>query len=449
MKKTIILLAAVGLCSACCIYKKYEPKQDVPDNLLGQNSYVQQADTVSNLGQLPWTSLFSDVRLQNLVKRVLQQNADMKTAHLEVEKMQASLLAAKLAYVPSVQLNPTYNYQWWDKPSTSLHSYNVGIGGSWQLDIFGQLTTAKRRTAALVEQAKDFEQATQAELIASTVYAYYQLTLLDQQRDILHQTDSIWQVGLKMQSALMEAGKSYSTAVDQMRASIYNIHLQQLDIQRAIEQTEHSICLLLHETPHSIERCKLIDFQIPEVVGIGVPAALLHNRPDVRAAERSVEAAFYGTRGAYAAIFPNITISGNFGLTDFDPVGMAASVVASFLQPIFAQGKLHANLKIAKADQEEARLAFEKKVLQAGVEVNEALMDCQISKQKVSLFNNQIQSLLSATDGTHSLMEQGKATYLEVITAQEALLNAQLQQASNYFETINSVLNLYIALGGK
>ena len=446
MKKLIILSLSIFIMSGCCIYKKYEPQTVDTRHILGQTEEVAQADTAFNLATLPWHDLFTDPLLQNLVDSVLVRNVDMRSAHLEVQKMEASLKASKLAFLPSFSLSPYV--QWNTLAGAQTFQYDVCVSADWQIDLFGRQLNAKRKTQALTEQARDIEQATHVELVSATVLAYYQLLLLDREQAILLQTDSLWQLGLETQRALMEAGQCYSTAVNQLEASIYDVHLQMLDIEKQILAQENAICLLLHDTPHAIERSTMADFQVPEQVGIGIPSALLQHRPDVRSAARNLEAAYYGTCGAYAAMFPNVTISASVGLGGFDPLALAASAVGSLLQPIFAQGALQANLKIAKASQEEARLAYEQAVLKAGVEVNEALKDCAISAAKRDKYAAQVNALTAAYNGTHELMDQGKANYLEVLTAQQSLLSAQLAQAINDYNSVYSLVTLYVSLGG-
>ncbi len=446
MKKLLILGISIALMSGCCIYKKYDPQPVDTSRILGQTQEVMNADTTHNMGTLPWQEMFTDPILQNLVDSVLVRNVDMRSAHLDVQKMEASLKASKLAFLPSFSLDPYA--QWNMVGQNQAWMYNVCVSADWQIDLFGKQLNTKRKTQALTEQARDIEQATRVELISATVLAYYQLLLLDREQAILMQTDSLWRLGLETQKALMDAGQCYSTAVNQFEASIYDIHLQLLDVANQLNAQQNAICLLLHDAPHTIERGRIQDFTEPQQVSIGLPSALLQHRPDVRSAGRNLEAAYYGTCGAYAAMFPNVTISASIGLSGFNPLELAASAVGSLLQPIFAQGALQANLKIAKASQEQARLAYEQAVLKAGVEVNEALKNCVIAKSKREKYNAQVKALSDAYMGTHELMDQGKANYLEVLTAQQTLLSAQLAQAINDYNGIYSLVTLYVALGG-
>jgi len=174
---------------------------------------------------------------------------------------------------------------------------------------------------------------------------------------------------------------------------------------------------------------------------------LLDARPDVRMAERNMELAYYGTQSARQDFYPTITIDGLFGAA-FSPAQLIGQAVASLTQPIFAAGKLTAQLKNAKLDQEKARLEFEQALLDAGKEVYTYFHNCQTAVAKVELIDSRVNSLQQAYNATNDLMKHGNTTYLEVLTAQESLLSAQIKQVENYHETIQALINLYTALGG-
>ena len=185
----------------------------------------------------------------------------------------------------------------------------------------------------------------------------------------------------------------------------------------------------------------------------GVPAMLLKNRPDIRLADYAMEEAFYNTQMARSAFFPSITLSGTAGWTNsagvvVNPGKMLLNAVASLTQPIFARGRLKANLKIAKLSEEDLQRKYVQTVIDAGNQVNEALADCQAAREKHGYYHRQVEVLHEAYKGTHELMDNGKANYLEVLTAQESLLNSQLSEAANMYNGAKAVIALYIALGG-
>ena len=450
MKKIIVLTTATALLSSCGIYTKYQPAETTPDNLYGEEVAV---DDTTNFGNVNWRELFTDPQLQALIEQGLQNNTDLRSAQLQIEEAEAALMSAKLAFLPSFALSPQGTISSFDG-GKATKTYTLPVTASWELDIFGRLRNAKQQAKALYAQSKDYQQAVRTQLIAGIANVYYTLLMLDEQLAISQQTEEAWKETVASTRALMDAGLANEAATSQMEAAYYSVQTSILDLKEQINQVENSLALLLAETPRRYERGKLADQRLPEDVAVGVPMQMLSNRPDVRAAERSLEQAFYATNQARAAFYPSIVLSGSAGWTNsagsmiVNPGKFLASAVGSLTQPSFNKGQIMAQYRIAKAQQEEASLSFQQALLNAGSEVNDALVACQTSKAKTLLFEKQIQSLEKALESTSLLMEHGTTTYLEVLTARQSLLSAQLSQTANRFTEIQSVINLYQALGG-
>ena len=450
MKKIIVLTTATALLSSCGIYTKYQPAETTPDNLYGEEVAV---DDTTNFGNVNWRELFTDPQLQALIEQGLQNNTDLRSAQLQIEEAEAALMSAKLAFLPSFALSPQGTISSFDG-GKATKTYTLPVTASWELDIFGRLRNAKQQAKALYAQSKDYQQAVRTQLIAGIANVYYTLLMLDEQLAISQQTEEAWKETVASTRALMDAGLANEAATSQMEAAYYSVQTSILDLKEQINQVENSLALLLAETPRRYERGKLADQRLPEDVAVGVPMQMLSNRPDVRAAERSLEQAFYATNQARAAFYPSIVLSGSAGWTNsagsmiVNPGKFLASAVGSLTQPLFNKGQIIAQYRIAKAQQEEASLSFQQALLNAGSEVNDALVACQTSKAKTLLFEKQIQSLEKALESTSLLMEHGTTTYLEVLTARQSLLSAQLSQTANRFTEIQSVINLYQALGG-
>ena len=450
MKKIIVLTTATALLSSCGIYTKYQPAETTPDNLYGEEVAV---DDTTNFGNVNWRELFTDPQLQALIEQGLQNNTDLRSAQLQIEEAEAALMSAKLAFLPSFALSPQGTISSFDG-GKATKTYTLPVTASWELDIFGRLRNAKQQAKALYAQSKDYQQAVRTQLIAGIANVYYTLLMLDEQLAISQQTEEAWKETVASTRALMDAGLANEAATSQMEAAYYSVQTSILDLKEQINQVENSLALLLAETPRRYERGKLADQRLPEDVAVGVPMQMLSNRPDVRAAERSLEQAFYATNQARAAFYPSIVLSGSAGWTNsagsmiVNPGKFLASAVGSLTQPLFNKGQSMAQYRSAKAQQEEASLSFQQALLNAGSEVNDALVACQTSKAKTLLFEKQIQSLEKALESTSLLMEHGTTTYLEVLTAHQSLLSAQLSQTANRFTEIQSVINLYQALGG-
>lgn len=451
MKRYIITAVATALLSSCGIYNRYTSVTDVPEDLYGNQ--VEVTDTIHNLGNMDWRNLFTDPYLQSLIQQGLEHNTDYRAAQLRVEEAEATLLSAKLAFLPSFTLSPQGGVSSFDGAKATW-TYSVPVTASWELDIFGRMRNAKKQSQALYAQSKDYQQAVRTQLIASIANAYYTLLMLDEQLSLSEQTAETWKETVASARALMDAGQYDEAGVSQMEATYYSVQTSVLDLKEQINQVENSLALLLAETPHRYERGKLSEQVMPEDFSVGIPLQLLANRPDVRMAEHALEAAFYATNQARSNFYPSITLSGSAGWTNeagtmiVNPGKFLASAIGSLTQPLFNRGQNIANLKIAKAQQEEAELSFQQTLLSAGSEVNDALTAYQTSRDKADFYEKQIASLHRAEQSTALKMDYGNTTYLEVLTARQTLLSAELEQVANRFAELQSVVNLYQALGG-
>ena len=437
----IMVLAGMLLFSGCSLYRKYESTATVPTNVMGDA--VNAQDTVS-IGAMDWRTAFPDPMLQRLIETALANNTDLRVAQATVEQAQNNVKAAKWGYAPTLAFTPNASYAY---QGQGAFSYQVPVTASWQIGIFGQTTTQVRSAKAQAAYAEDYKQAVQVSLAANVANLYYTLVMLDRQLEVAEQTQGLWEESLELTRALYDAGLTQSPGVYRMEASVAEVKTEILDLRNNILITEAALCKLLAEPPHTIERAHFDAFKMPEQIHLGLPLRLLDARPDVRQAERNMEIAYYGTQQARQAFYPSLTISGLFGVVG-NPMQMIGQAVASLTQPIFAGGQLNARLKNAKLDQEKARLQFEQTLLDAGNEVYQHLHNCQTTQQKATFIDARVDALEQAYDATSELMKHGTNTYLEVLTAQESLLSAQLSQVNNRFESIQAVINLYTALGG-
>jgi outer membrane protein TolC len=291
-------------------------------------------------------------------------------------------------------------------------------------------------------------------LIAGVANTYYTLLMLDEQVRIAESTEQTWKESLESTRAMMQAGMVTEAAVSQTEAAYYSVRTSVLDLKEQRHQVENALALILAETPHDIARGSWDNQQLPTEFSVGVPLQMLSNRPDVRAAEQAVAQAFYGVSQARGSFYPTITLSGSAGWTNsagtaiINPGKLLATAVGSLTQPIFAKGQNSANLRIAKAQLEESKLAFQQTLLSAGSEVNDLLSQYQTAQNKASEYENQVAALKRAVESTELLMKHGNTTYLEVLTARQSLLSSELTQVANRFTEIQSLINLYQALGG-
>lgn len=464
MKKIICTITLAIALSSCGIYKNYEPqKVDNVDQLFGDsvlNKSVSDyqsktvSDSINTLGELDWHELFQDSKLQALIEKALCNNTDLQTALLRVDEAQATLKAAKLAFYPSFALAPQGGISSFSG-STTAKTYSIPLTMSWEIDIFGRMRNAKKQSEALLEKSKDYQQAVRTQLIANVANIYYTLVILDEQLHITKATEEQWEETLSTVKALMKAGRYNEAGVSQMEGTLHSVHTSVVELETQIAQTENSLSILLCESPQRHNRNNMDSLPIlSEKLSIGIPLQLLSIRPDVRQAERNIETAYYAVNIARAAFYPSLTLSGNIGWTNstgaaiVNPGKFLASALGAITAPLFSKGKNKAQLQIAKDQKKEAELAFQQALLNAGKEVNDALTSYQSAKNKDESINLQIKALQRTLDSTILLMKNSTNTYLEVITARQSLLAAKLQQAANKLTEMQSVINLYQALGG-
>ncbi len=448
------LLLACFLLSSCGLYKNYERPEDIrTDGLYGS---AQVGNTEQSLGAKAWREFFTDPTLQALIERGLSQNANMRQVDLQIQEAQAYLKVAKLAYIPSLSLAPQgqLSSMDWNKP---LKFYSVPLTATWQIGSLGSLRNAKKSAQVALEQSKTVRQAVQQNLVSNIANLYYTLCSLDAQMALSQSTAKNWRQSVEMTKKLMEAGRSNKAAVSQTEANCLSVEASVLDLEDAIRQTENALCTILGEAPHHIERTSLASFQAPAVIETGIPLALLQNRPDVKQAELQLASAFYAVNSATANFFPSLTISGTLGFTnnggalELSPGQWIWNALGQLLQPIFQNGRLRAQKKVAKLKQEEAKIAFQQSLVAAGNEVNSALASLQTAEAKKNFMTQQVAALTNAVQATEALYKDNvsrQVNYLNVLTAQTGLLNAQMGQIGNDLEAVQATIDLYQALGG-
>ena len=459
MKKIIGLCCATLLLSSCHIYKSY----DRPESIDASGIYRDPAavnDTLAandttNMGNLSWKEIFRDPKLQALIEEGLANNVDMQAAVLRVKESKALLNSARLSYLPSLALAPQGSLTSVDK-ATPVKNYTLPASASWEVDLFGKLLNAHRGQKASYLQSKAYQQAVRSQLIGGIANAYYSLLMLDRQVSVTEENVALMKETVRTMEAMKEAGMTTESAVAQSKGAYHQTEASLADLKRQVRETENSISVLLAKAPQNIERGTLEEQVMPTELAVGVPLQLLENRPDVKIAEMTLASAYYTTNSARAAFYPSISISGTYGWTNqagntiINPGKMIASAIGSLTQPLFYRGANIARLKIAKAQQAEAMLSFEQAILNAGADVSDALSLYQSAEDKRIQRVKQINSLEKSVEYTQELLTLGTSNtnYLEVLTAQQSLLNAQLSGISDEFQRLQAVVNLYHALGG-
>ncbi len=382
----------------------------------------------------------------------MENNTDLRVARLRTEEAEAILQSSRLAFLPSVSLGAQGQLNKVEGSSTK-RTYSIGPSAEWELDIFGSLRNAKQGAKAALGQSMAYEQAVKTGLIATVANSYYTLLMLDEQLQISRQTMTTWQENIRTLSALKRAGKTTEAAVLQAKANQLEVEGSILTLQKQIGELENSTCALLGITPVKLVRGNLADQHFPDSLSIGIPLSLVSKRPDVRKAEFTLMQSFYATNEARSAFYPRITLSGNIGWTNnagviSNPGTWLFNAIGSLVQPLFQKGENITRLKVARAQQEEALLLFRQSLLDAGNEVNNALILWQTARERLEIDKKQILNLKAAVWNTKLLMKYGRTHYLEVLTAQQNLLKAELAASTDQYDEIQGVITLYHALGG-
>ena len=391
--------------TGCSTYSRYHRAEIPTENLY--RTLPAGIDTVT-IASMSWREMFTDRKLQSLIETGIKQNTDLNVARLRVEAAEAALITAKLSYLPSLGINAEGGSSQYD--GTTAKTYNVGASASWELDIFGRLTAAKRGAVAALQGSRDYQQAVQTQLVATIADSYYTLSMLDTQMAINNRTLENWRATVRTLEALKKVGKANEAGVLQAKANVMQLESSQLAIRKSISETENALSAILAMPSHSIERNNLTEASFPDTISIGVPLQLLSNRPDVRQAEMELAQAFYATNVARAAFYPNITLSGTLGWTNngggviTNPGQWLLNVIGSLTQPLFNRGVNIANLNIAKSRQEEAKLLFRQALLNAGKEVNDALTVWQTAKSQIEIGERRVSVLNDAVQKTELLM---------------------------------------------
>lgn len=447
-----------ALLSGCHIYKPYT-RPEVDTKGLYRDP-VSATDTLSsdtvNMGDLPWEQVFTDPMLQALIRQGLAENTDLQKAALVVKEAEAGLMAARLAYTPTLNLAPEGGVSWSEgmPGRRRAWTWTAPVASSWEIDIFGRVLNAKRGAKATLMQSRAYKQAVQTQIVSAIANYYYTLLMLDRQLSITEGTSALWKKTVATMRDLKEAGYVNEAAVVQSEANSYMVEASIPDLERQIREIENALSVLLKQAPQRIARGTMEGQSFPEIMQAGVPVQLLSNRPDVQAAEMALAGAYYNTNVARSAFYPQLSITGAFGWTnslgsaEVNPGKMIANAVGNLTAPIFNRGGNLARLRVAKAQQQEALLDFEQSLLNAGSEVSNALFSYRSAREKAVQRERQIASLEKSVEYTEQLITHGTTTYLEVLTAQQSLLNARLSGVNDEFQQIQAVVDLYRALGG-
>ena len=460
MKKLMTMISVVLLVSSCGLYNKYE-RPDVNTTGLIRDA-LSDVDTLAvqdtaSFGNLPWRSVFTDPQLQQLIEQGLEKNADLLNAALNVQMYETMLRAAKLAFLPAVNLGNAQQQMGYittvhSDPSSTVKAYTFPATATWTLDLFGNVLSQKRSTQMKLLGMKDYQMAVRAKIISGVANSYYTLLMLDEQLRISEDMGQMAKETWEMMQLQYKLGRVRSTGVQSAEASYLSTMTKVNEFRRQIRSTENALCLLIGQAGQQIPRTTLAQQSLPSEFATGVGAALLKNRPDVHNAEMSLAACFHDVQTARSQFYPSITIGATANFSNLtgssNPGKWTTTFFGSLLQPIFNRGALTAKLKVTKIQYEQAFNTWQNAILKAGNEVSNALVNYNQYDANSKLEALRVKVLTQNVEDTKALYKSSSSTYLEVLTAQTQLLTAQLNLASNDFNKMQAVVSLYTALGG-
>ena len=451
-------MSAALLLSSCGLYNKYE-RPDVKAEGIVRDP-VSLTDTLvvndtTSFGNMPWRSVFTDPQLQVLIQQGLDNNPDLLNAALNVKMVNEALKIAKLAFLPSLVFSPQGTIASFDG-ATPSKTYSLPVSASWNVDLFGNLLSVKRSAQMQLIATKDYQTVVKCNIISGIANLYYTLLMLDRQVQIVTDMEQLTKETWEKMQFMHDNRVGYrSTAVQSAEASYYSVQAQKVDLLRQVREMENSLSLLIGQQGQTIRRGSFDNQSLPTELATGVAIQMLNNRADVHASEMALAQCFYDVETARSRFYPNITVTGTAAFTNsgggaiVNPGKWLLSAVGSLVQPIFQHGQIVAGLKVAKMKYEQAYNTWQNAVLKAGNEVSNALVSYNSYAEKAELDGKRVKVLRQNVEDTRKLMESSSnTTYLEVISAQTNLLNAETSQVQDQFYKMQSVVNLYQALGG-
>ncbi len=400
-----------------------------------------------------WRQVFKEPQLTRLIETALTYNADLMTAHLNVVQAEAQLKAARLSFFPSLtvgvesQLSKT-------KAQPTTKTYNVPVTMQWEIDLAGRLRDEKRSAVASYWNTAETERTVRLQLIAAVATYYYKLVMMDQQLAMTRDIAENARQTVEVMETMKEVGLQTEAAVSQARASWLNLSVQEKTLIQEIKGIENTLIVLIGDKQERIERMTSENAHQSLISTRTYSIDALANRPDVRAAEYALKSQIAQTDVARAAFYPQLTVSASAGWTNnvgevVNPAQILLSAIGSLVQPLFNRGQNRANLRVAKARQEQALVAFNQSLLVAGAELSDALNACQLSQERLSLRDQEVSAAQQAFDTSVIVMQNSSTTYLEVLMAQQALLQSRLARCFDRFDLVQGQINLFKALGGQ
>jgi len=471
----VLLIAVVLVGTGCSQYKSVTitPKRDLPAAYADSTGH---RDTTT-IASLPPEKFFSDPYLLKLIDTALAANPDIQSALQKTEVAAASLQYTRSPLLPSLDaeigaalrkysdytmdgvgnfdtnLSPDINKD--QHIPNPTPDYFLGFRSSWEVDLWGKLRSRKAAALSRFLASREGYRMVTTELIAQVATLYYQLLGLDRQQAILHKNAQLQANALDIVQTQKLGGRATELAVQQFQAQL--LHTQALLYTNAqqITETESQLNFLLGSYARPIERdTSIIQLPLPQALSAGVPSQLLLHRPDIRQAEAELLAANADIRAARAAFFPSLNLSAYTGYNAFktallfNPGSIAYGLSGGLTAPIFNRRAIRADYARSIAEGRQALYAYQKTILTSLREVTNSLKGMENYQRFYALKQQEVASLNNAVSVANDLYLVGRASYLEVITAQRNVLDAELEMTNAKASIFLNAVNLYRSVGG-
>ncbi|MDB5256484.1 MAG: efflux system, outer rane lipoprotein NodT family [Chitinophagaceae bacterium] len=474
----IIIASLLVFCSCSVKERALQTSIKIPKGY--QTSTQVAIDSINRdqaLSVENWKTFFTDTILIELIDSGLVNNFDVKIAHQKVMQARAGVQFTKGIRMPNLGLNLSAgqrryaeytidgvgNYDTQFSPHLSdkqklpdpVPDFYAGVYSTWEIDLWGRLKNKKRAALSRFLAGEQGRNLVVTDLIAEISSAYYRLMVLDQELLIIKENIQLQENALEIVEAQKATGKSNELAIELISSQVLNAKALSLEVKQSIILEENKLNFLLGRYPMPVIRSSFSNYEeISKMPEIGIPSDMLANRPDIRAAEYELRAQRADVKSAKAAFYPALTLNGNLGYQAFnaaflfEPASIAYNVTGGLLMPLLNRRALKADLMHSKASHREAYLNYEKTILKSFTEVFQLTQQLNNYKEMQGLKNEQVQVLEKSVSTSKDLFAYNRATYLEIITAQQNYLRSQIELLEIYYRKTLTNIHLYKALGG-
>ncbi|MBR5190115.1 MAG: efflux transporter outer membrane subunit [Paludibacteraceae bacterium] len=451
MKPQIILTLLI-VCSSCSIHKKcIEPEIPLPN----QFTSIIEADSAC-IADIHWSEIFTDPLLQDLINQTLTYNKDLLSATARIRELEKLHQIAKANYLFDVGARGYIEHETHNLSSNN-QTIDLEIGTkltiSWEADLFGRIRWAKKEALANYLESVEGQKALQMTLIAEIASSYYQLMALDNKLEILTRTLKTREEDRNKARLRFMGGLTSKIPYEQAQVEYASTAALIPNVQRQIKMKENEISLLTGKMPSDILRSKIQRHEISiNILHLGIPSDLIKRRPDITAAEQSLKAQMAKVGYSWAERFPRFIINLEGGLENTAFKGFFTApltyALSELTAPLFAFGKRKANYDAAIQAYDAERYQYEKKVLQAFKEVNNAVISYSSANKQVELMENLRNATKKYLDLAHVQYINGQINYIDVLHAQRSYLNAKINLSDAICNENIAIIELYKSLGG-